>query len=194
MASSVGLCLWHKPQHPHHVKIRPRGQRQKDRWKLFRYLKSSSPPVFWSVLPYLVPTAIQTAVIAVEQLHEQQTPFTFLQHFLPFRCLCFVVFVFPFGIPNDGTCQADWPLKASSYLLLVAKRSRTSHIVCFVVCPPPMRGLGWGGVWDRRNNPRLNFFFSGDQLVHINSTLCTPVSVHSGSASWDDCGRAFPDE
>ena len=25
-ASSVGLCLWHKPQHPHCVKVSPRGQ------------------------------------------------------------------------------------------------------------------------------------------------------------------------
>ena len=32
---------------------------------------------------------------------------------------------------------------------------------------------------------------SGDQLVRTDSTLCGQGSVHSGSASWDDCGRAF---
>ena len=40
---------------------------------------------------------------------------------------------------------------------------------------------------------RLLFFFSfwnGDKLAHTNSTFM-PVSVHSGSASWDDCGRKF---
>ena len=35
---------------------------------------------------------------------------------------------------------------------------------------------------------------SRDQLASINSTFLRPGSVHSGLASWDDCGRMFPDE
>ena len=45
---------------------------------------------------------------------------------------------------------------------------------------------------------RALLFFSYFFLVEISSCtlipLIMPGSVHSGSASWDDCGRAFPDE
>ena len=40
------------------------------------------------------------------------------------------------------------------------------------------------------------FFWGGD----VEISLCTPISlfrpgsVHSGSASWDDCGQVFPDK
>ena len=42
----------------------------------------------------------------------------------------------------------------------------------------------------------VSFFF----LFKMEISSCTlipllrPASVHSGSASWDDCGQAFPDE
>ena len=41
--------------------------------------------------------------------------------------------------------------------------------------------------------PRLRFFLSGDQIAHANA-LFRPASVQSGSASWDDYGRIFPDK
>ena len=36
--------------------------------------------------------------------------------------------------------------------------------------------------------------FDEDQLAFTNSILLGQWSVHRGSASWDDCARAFPDE
>ena len=46
--------------------------------------------------------------------------------------------------------------------------------------------------------PRLRFFFSFfffEEEISSRSLipLFTPGSVHSGSASWGDCGRMFPD-
>ena len=49
--------------------------------------------------------------------------------------------------------------------------------------------------WQARTWRLIFFFFflSGDHLVP-SVPLFRQGSVHSGSASWDDCGRAFPDE
>ena len=53
------------------------------------------------------------------------------------------------------------------------------------------------GFWETVEQliPRLRFFFFFF-WVEINSCtlipLCTPGSVHSGWASWDDCDRVFP--
>ena len=42
--------------------------------------------------------------------------------------------------------------------------------------------------------PACAFFFeSGDYLMHTTSILM-PGSLHSGSASWDNCGWVFPDK
>ena len=38
------------------------------------------------------------------------------------------------------------------------------------------------------------YFLSGDKVAHTNIPLFRPGSVHSGSASWDDCGQVFLDE
>ena len=62
---------------------------------------------------------------------------------------------------------------------------------------PRLQGF-WENVW--RLIPRLRFFFFfflSFFRVEINSRslipLFEPGSVHSGSASWYDCGRMFPD-
>ena len=58
-----------------------------------------------------------------------------------------------------------------------------------------MRGM-WENV--RPFVSRLRFFFFSTFTVEISSRtlipLVKPGSVHSGSASWDDCARVFPDE
>ena len=57
---------------------------------------------------------------------------------------------------------------------------------------PRMWGF-WGKFW--QIIPCLFFFFlSGDQLTHTCNIFFRPGSVHSGSASWDKCGWAFPDK
>ena len=38
------------------------------------------------------------------------------------------------------------------------------------------------------------FFFKVEISLHPPIPLFRPGSVHSGSASWDDCGQVFPDE
>ena len=56
----------------------------------------------------------------------------------------------------------------------------------------------WRGPWEnvRQVIPRQRFFFFFE--VEISSrtliSLFMPGSVHSGSVSWDDCGRIFPDK
>ena len=57
---------------------------------------------------------------------------------------------------------------------------------------PGMRGF-WGKV-TIRSPPALFFFFKVETSSRIRIPLFIPGSVHSGSASWDDCGRVFPDE
>ena len=60
---------------------------------------------------------------------------------------------------------------------------------------PRLRGF-WGECSTIHSPPTLFFFFFFK--VEINSRTLIPVfkteSVHSGSASRDDCGRVFPDE
>ena len=54
------------------------------------------------------------------------------------------------------------------------------------------------GFWEKvdKSIPTCTFFF----FCKVEISSCTPVtlfwpgSVHSGSASWDDCGWVFPDE
>ena len=40
----------------------------------------------------------------------------------------------------------------------------------------------------------FKFFFKVEISSHTLSPLFRPESVHSGSASWEDCGKVFPDE
>ena len=62
---------------------------------------------------------------------------------------------------------------------------------------PRLRGFGENV---RQFTPRLSFFFFFFFFfeVEISSRtlipLFLPESVHSGSTSWDDCGRMFPDK
>ena len=51
----------------------------------------------------------------------------------------------------------------------------------------------WGEVLMNHFPPVLKKKESGNQLMHTNSTLLGPRSVHSCSASWDDCGWEFSD-
>ena len=85
--------------------------------------------------------------------------------------------------------------------------------VCFLIFYCPARHLCWDGqlrvafshmpgLWRQVQwiIPCLCFFcvlfffffLSEDQYVRTNSTLLGQGSVHSGSASWEDCGWAFP--
>ena len=56
---------------------------------------------------------------------------------------------------------------------------------------PRVRGF-WENV--RRFIPRQRSFFQVEISSHKLLPLFRPGSVHSGSASWDDCDRVFPDE
>ena len=48
------------------------------------------------------------------------------------------------------------------------------------------------GKCSTMNSPPGFFFLSEESRTQI--PLSRPGSVHSGSASWDDCGRVLPDE
>ena len=51
------------------------------------------------------------------------------------------------------------------------------------------------GFWENDNSfPACTFFFKVEIRSHTVIPLFRPGSVHSGSASWDKCGRVFPDE
>ena len=52
-------------------------------------------------------------------------------------------------------------------------------------------GRFWGACSTSPSPPALFFFFLGWTLARAHST---PGSIHSASASWDDCGRLFPDK
>ena len=69
----------------------------------------------------------------------------------------------------------------------------TARAALLVVAFARVRGL-WENV--RQFIPRLRFFFFF--LVEISSCALIPLfrpgSVYTGSASWDDCDRVFPDE
>ena len=56
---------------------------------------------------------------------------------------------------------------------------------------PHLRGFG-ENVWPFI--PCLPFFFKVEISTRTLMPLIRPGSVHSGSASWDDSGRAFPDK
>ena len=59
---------------------------------------------------------------------------------------------------------------------------------------PRIQGF-WGKVRQIIPRLRLSYIFpEWDQLERTNSTHFRPRSVHSGPASCDDCGRAFPNE
>ena len=74
--------------------------------------------------------------------------------------------------------------------------------LCWWWLVPRLRGL-WGNV--RPCIPRLNcclfvclfvfcFFFKVEIKLRTLIPLIRPTSVYSVSASWEDCGRVFPDE
>ena len=51
------------------------------------------------------------------------------------------------------------------------------------------------GFWENDNSfPACACFFKVEIRSHTVIPLFRPGSVHSGSASWDKCGRVFPDE
>ena len=50
----------------------------------------------------------------------------------------------------------------------------------------------WGECSTINSLPAL--FFKVEIRLHTLIPFLRPGSVHSGSASWDDCGRVFPDE
>ena len=67
-------------------------------------------------------------------------------------------------------------------LMMVAYSSRARMIV------------GDGSTNHSRLRLFFFFFFKWRQFARTISTLLGQRWVHSGSASWDDCGRAFPDD
>ena len=64
----------------------------------------------------------------------------------------------------------------------------------FFVCVFFPRLIGFLGIRLEHWFPAWAFFFSVEISWRTLIPLCRPESVHSGSASWDDCGRQLPDE
>ena len=52
----------------------------------------------------------------------------------------------------------------------------------------------WGKVWRFISHLFYFFFFKVEISSHTPLPVFRPRSIHSGSVSWDDCGRIFPDE
>ena len=68
--------------------------------------------------------------------------------------------------------------------------------VCGMSCVFSLRAKIWGQrLDDSLPACAICFCFKVDQhqLTHTPTPLFTPESVHSGSASWDNCGQVFPD-
>ena len=91
------------------------------------------------------------------------------------------------------------PLSVECYyfpLLVNATKLQVQHVVV-VAFSSLVRILG---ECSTIHSPPVLFFFFSLLFQKVEINLCTltplfrPGSVHSGSASWDDCGHAFPDE
>ena len=82
-------------------------------------------------------------------------------------------------------------LLSLSLLLLGPLRTSSLLVVAFWWLFPPVRGFGENV---RQLIPRLRFFFKVEISSRTLIPRFRPGSVYSGSASWDDCDRVFPDE
>ena len=72
---------------------------------------------------------------------------------------------------------------------------RKFYLMIMMMAFPCLWGL-WGKVWGFIPCLHLFFFFWGGGVVGISLHTLIPLfnwgSVHSGSASWDNCGRVSP--
>ena len=109
--SSVDLCQRHKPseQHPHHVKVSPRGQIRRIS-QLVRQLVS------WR----FEPSQPQRITSGLYTNFAQSPSYSFHESFHHKSCFCFVLFVFqPIYIPralNTGTCIQQGDISGVSHI------------------------------------------------------------------------------
>ena len=75
---------------------------------------------------------------------------------------------------------------------------RKSGLIVHVVVSFSPRARVWGECSTIHSPPALPPPFFSFVKVEISSRTLIPLfrtgSIHSGSASWDECGRAFPDD